>query len=265
MKKLVKDCVPPIITKILRKYIPSKYGFSGNYIDYYETLKKCTGYEKNEILSRTSLTTSIFKQDLQDRLVVHPKEQQLLYGLLYALGSLNQPKQLSVFDFGGALGNHYFTARRFIPNNTELLWSVCETAVTAMEGNKRYATEELEFISNPEQIGDKKIDVIIASGTMQYVDNPFEYLHKLIDLKAGFIIFNRLPLIDSNMDRLTIQKVSPTIYNASYPAWFFSRRKWNQIIEEEYEVISRWDVSEDTHLLDGKNVVCQGMLLKKRR
>ena len=35
-------------------------------------------------------------------------------------------------------------------------------------------------------------------------------------------ILDRLPLNDAATDRLTEQTVSPPIYSASYPAWFFS-------------------------------------------
>ena len=45
-------------------------------------------------------------------------------------------------------------------------------------------------------------------------------------LDIEYILIDRTYFYEDQDDRLTIQKVSPTIYDASYPCWIFSQDKF---------------------------------------
>jgi hypothetical protein len=60
---------------------------------------------------------------------------------------------------------------------------------------------------------------------------------------------------------LTIQKVSPSIYEASYPAWFLNYEKVRSILKEKYTVQQEY-MNESFLYLDGKKVQYRGVIFK---
>ncbi len=55
------------------------------------------------------------------------------------------------------------------------------------------------------------------------MDDPRAWIAKFNQLDIPHIVLDRVPIAeDSDRDVLTVQKVPSHIYEASYPAWFFS-------------------------------------------
>jgi putative methyltransferase (TIGR04325 family) len=75
------------------------------------------------------------------------------------------------------------------------------------------------------------------------------------------ILVDRTALI-AGEDRLTIQKVTPDIYDASYPAWFLSQERVQRMIESAgYTLQAEWEA--DRLPLDGKTVAFKGAFYVK--
>ena len=60
-------------------------------------------------------------------------------------------------------------------------------------------------------------------------------------------------------DRLTVQKVPPEIYSASYPCWFFDKKKFHAFFRDKYSVAATFDSSDKANIL---STFC-GCILKK--
>ena len=90
-------------------------------------------------------------------------------------------------------------------------------------GKKYFENEYLKFyFSLDDCIKEQNPDAILLSSVIQYIEQPYDLLKKIINYGLEFIIIDRIAFIKGDKERLTVQKVSPKIYKASYPAWFFS-------------------------------------------
>lgn len=240
-----------------------RYGFFGNYSSYEEALEQCTGYENPAIVEKITHSTETLirspKPDLDSR------SQQLLASFAHIQAAL--PKsEYRVLDFGGALGAHYHTFKAHLPPTLRFKWFVFETPPMSVAGKKHFANEELDFITKSEleqYIAQGNFDFIIASSFIQHTEEPEAYWDIIKRFNAPYVLMNRLPLIDKEADILSIQYVEPTIYDASYPAWFLAEHKWLELMQQEHHMLLRWTIPEDEVYLDNKHkVIGQGILLK---
>jgi putative methyltransferase (TIGR04325 family) len=103
--------------------------------------------------------------------------------------------------------------------------------------------------------------VILLSSVIQYIEKPYELLDTIISCGFEWIIFDKTPFVNGNTrDRITIQKVLPTIYSASYPCWFFDKDRFLSYLLLKYDVVEEFECN------DYSNIKSKflGFLLKKR-
>lgn len=103
-------------------------------------------------------------------------------------------------------------------------------------------------------------NILILSGVLQCLENPYGMLDKLLKYKFQFIIIDRTPFILKGEDIIKIQKVPPHIYKASYPCWFFNFHKF-----EKYFIINNYKIIEIFDAIDGKSswYEFKGLILEK--
>lgn len=241
--------------------MPEKCGFFGNYKNYEEVLKFTEGYEKNEIIEYVYHQTLQGIKTREQNHQLNARYQQLLAALYIAQNSMEDG--LTILDFGGALGAHYFSIINLLRRDTIKNWIVCETSLMSSKGQQNLADNKLKFISNIEECKNVRIDIVLASCSLQYLEDPMKMLETLIGLNAGALILNRVPFIDEEKDRLTLQVVPEQLHGGSMPAWFFSKSKWMSKLLKKYQLIAQWPVPEDVVCLDGKSIVYQGFVLKR--
>ena len=56
----------------------------------------------------------------------------------------------------------------------------------------------------------------------------------------GHVLIDRTGFVSGAADRLTVQRVPPAIYDASYPCWFFAREKLLAPFAADYRVVAEW-------------------------
>lgn len=207
----------------------SEYGWFGEYESWENALKDTNGYFDNEIFCKTKISINeviqgnkIYERDsvLFDR-IEFEYHQATLSGLLKVALS-TQKNTINVLDFGGSLGTLYFAMKSFL-NPINLNWNIVE-----QEHYVKYGKENIKCINfyyNIEEcLKNQKIDVVILSGALQYLENPYNLLKAIVSQNIKYIILDRTSILE-NSERLTIQKVPPSIYNGSYPAWFLNEKK----------------------------------------
>jgi len=55
------------------------------------------------------------------------------------------------------------------------------------------------------------------------------------------ILVDRTLFHDQTADRLTVQRVPPAIYEASYPCWVFGRSRYLRFMERNYRLVAEFE------------------------
>lgn len=150
------------------------------------------------------LTASIVKNTLEySRFIAEAKSipiTALRTALPFALGEFQ--RRITVLDFGGGAGTTYFEAKYFFPNK-DFEWIILETnTMVHVAESINTKNDHLKFINNFRNIDDMKIDLVIANSSLQYTENPIDYLNKLINIKAKYFFITRMPLADKESIRV---------------------------------------------------------------
>lgn len=238
LKKLIKELIPPFVLRFLSGlYIR----WHGNYPDWGTACKKSQGYDSDSIL-RKVLDASLKVKNgeaVYERDSVIFNEIQYSYPVLSSLMwiAAKNNGRLNVLDFGGSLGSSYFQNKKFIDSLKESKWCIVEQDHYVKAGQEHLADDRLKFYYTIEDcLSENNIDVVLLSGVLQYLEKPFEILNSIIEKNVDYILIDRLQLVNKP-DRITIQVVSPKIYKASYPCWFFNKNKFMNFMNEDYELI----------------------------
>jgi putative methyltransferase (TIGR04325 family) len=241
--------------------------YSGDYPSFAAARACSTGYEASVILerTRTALHKVVRGEAAYERDSVTFDKLELPFPLLAILlrAAAEQQGRLSVLDFGGSLGGTYFQCLGFLSHLPLLEWSIVEQPAHVACGQREFANENLKFYKTIQEcLKDRKPTVLLLSGVMQYLPQPWMFLRDAASYDFKWIMMDRMPLIDAERDRLTVETVSPRIYPASYPAWFFSQQRLKDNLPAGWEFVLQFDGS-DRQLLDGVEAAFIGLALQK--
>jgi putative methyltransferase (TIGR04325 family) len=107
-------------------------------------------------------------------------------------------------------------------------------------------------------------DVVLLSGVLQFLEEPYQVLDRLTSTGARYMILDRTPFSPGAEERLTVQQVSPEIYEASYACRIFS---YDRMLSS---LTARWELLTDFPSPDGwakAGTLCfryGGLLLRRR-
>jgi putative methyltransferase (TIGR04325 family) len=142
--------------------------------------------------------------------------------------------RLSVLDFGGSLGSTYFQNCKFLNFIGDLSWNIVEQPHFVKTGMLYFQNEILHFYYDVvECVKKENPNVLILSSVLQYFEKPYDILDKLLSFNFPFVIIDRTLFQYKGYDRITIQRVPPRIYNASYPCWIFDYEKFLKFFRKE--------------------------------
>ncbi len=243
----LSDIVPPFISKFyIRNLKP--YGWFGDYKTWDEAVARSVGYDSNLILNRVdeAMEYVLSNKAAYEKDGVLFKEPDFNWPVLSnILLAANQLKKLSVLDFGGALGSFYFQHQLFL-SQIDCVWNVVEQQNFVDLGKKKYEHTNLKFHYKSEDVFEP--NVLMIACVLQYLPNPYETLETILKRDFSYIILDRLALTNKDKTRLTIQKVSPKIYPASYPAWFLSETRIQSLLEKNYERVCKYECTDKPNI-----------------
>lgn len=221
------------------------YGLSGDYRSWDEAMAASTGYDSEIILEKTKAALlkvkngeAIYERDS----MLFDKVQYswpVLAGLLWA--AAQSGGRLNVLDFGGALGSSYFQNRAFIRQLPDVRWNIVEQPAHVREGRKLFENEYLKFYESIEEcLSQTTPNVALLSGVLQYMEHPYDLLATVLKISGICVIIDRTPYWCEEYDRLGIQRAAANVFDASYPMWVFSLRKFQEALRgaavfEEFE------------------------------
>ena len=192
---------------------------------------------------------------------------ELLAALLYAKTQLDE---LSVLDFGGALGSTYFRYRN-LWDELGVKWCCVEQEHFVARGKK--TVPEISFFYNMDEAlsSANKPNVLLLSGVLQYLDDPTVWFASMLDKGFKYIILEETAFdTDKHAgNKIMLQHVPESIYKAVYPINLLGYNELKDQIEQSgYEIVWEWNFyGGQIPIKDGlffRNTVDKGMLLKKR-
>ncbi|WP_270088366.1 methyltransferase, TIGR04325 family [Sphingobacterium sp. SYP-B4668] len=241
------------------KPIPTKYGWFGNYVSWSAAQEETSGYDQLNILEKTRFSLAKVRDGEavyeRDSVLFDKKEYPfpVISSLLYIAAQCGN--SLRVLDFGGSLGSTYFQVKDFLKPLSSLHWHIVEQPSYVDIGREEFENHQLKFYHTiSESIAEVRPDVILLSSVVQYLEYAHLFLEDLSKMKCPYLLFDRTAFVRSGGDRLTIQRVPPEIYEASYPAWFFNEEQFLQHFTQ-YIILadfSSYVVGEADMYIDGE-------------
>lgn len=241
--------------------------YRGDYASFAEARASSDGYEEAVILerTRTALHKVLRGEAAYERDSVTFDTLELprpLLDLLLRIAAENQGR-LSVLDFGGSLGSTYYLCRSALSHLPRLEWSIVELPATVACGQREFSNDQLKFYPDiPACLQERRPAVLLLSGVLQCLPDPWAFLREAAAFDFDWIILDRTAFIPADRDRLTVEVVSPRLYPASYPAWFFSRPRFEERVPAGWEIVVEFDAL-DRQLLDGVELTFKGFALRR--
>ena len=266
-RNLIKACTPSLLRRGFHAW-RGRGWFRGNYKTWAEALRRAGGYDDERIVA-TVLESTLAVRDGRaafERDGVTFPEPLAEPGLEAALEVIARATggRLRVLDFGGALGSTYWRHRAWLGTLSEVRWDVVEQPRFVAAGREHLRGAAVRFFESVELAGGAAShDVLLASTTLQYLEDPLAALRSWRTQKFRWLLFNNLPLHRGAPDRIAVQNVPPEIYPASYPVWFFNRERFLVELAGDYRVVSEF-ASEAVWPVGWRRYPSTGLLLERR-
>lgn len=233
-----------------------KWGWEGNYKSWQDAKQKSIGYDADNILEKVK--GALLK--VKNGEAVYERDSVIFDHIEYSWELLSvlmwiaaQSKgELNIIDFGGSLGSTYYQNKQFLDTLSFVTWNIVEQPNFVEGGKRSFENDELRFyytIDDCIKFTDKKIQGILFSSVLQYLEEPYVLLEEIIKRKFKYIIIDRTGFSLNDKMRLTIQKVHPKIYDALYPCWFFSETDLLHFLSEKgYRLLFDFDSLDVTNI-----------------
>jgi putative methyltransferase (TIGR04325 family) len=265
----IRDFVPPILLLLRRK-------LAKQYNSYHEAWNECAScdFDLDYRISYERTKSLCAELNTDNRIKINFDHMFALCALLMAL---KQETTTNIVDFGGACGHYYFIVRRLLDDKYSLNWTVVER-----EGIVNYAkalsNNELAFSDNLEEVihTHDDIDLLIASGVIQYLPNPYHYLKLIANSSSKFILLNRMAMTLGGRDIILLQKymlsqktlvrrLPDDVMDKEFrvPYTGIQKAKTEDIMSTFYEKVFEVDNRSGVLPICDKNVVGIGTLYKK--
>lgn len=270
-----KDFIPPVILKARNKILRTEKdnGIIEEIYDSYQSAQtKCVtrDYQNVELCDMIADKTIIFR----DSLIQQPNTLNAInIFLLAAINNIrikDSMKSMTILDFGGACGIHFFEIRKFLPEIFHLKWIVVETPQMVLSAkSKKIETKELTFVDSLNNL--PTIDFIYSSGALQYTSKPYKFLENLLKIGVNSILFNRMTFNENDRDLITIQKSSlsnngpgpmPKQYTdkiMSYPHTTLSFIKFNSIVLKTHKLTWVFNEAVASHKIGNEPIIDRGL------
>lgn len=102
-----------------------------------------------------------------------------------------------VFDLGGNVGNLYYYYKNYLNFAPDLEWRVWDLPQVVAAGRRIAAERQATGLQFTNEFADASgVDLLIASGSMHYMDTPIASMIASLPIKPRFVLINRTPLTD---------------------------------------------------------------------
>lgn len=252
MKQKIIQALPDKLFVALKQW-----GWYGSFKSWRDAEEKSIGYGEANILEKVKEAllkvkegSAVYERDsyLFDKIEY---SWELLSALMW-IAALNKG-HLNLIDFGGSLGSCYFQNKLFLDKLTSVSWNIVEQENFVQTGKDDFEDERLHFFYSIEDCikayNKNDVKCVLFSSVLQYLEKPYETIGEVANKKIDYIILDRTGFTYNDTMRLTVQKVYPKIYSASYPCWFFSETELISFLKKKgYKMICDFDSLDTTNI-----------------
>lgn len=236
--KFYKSVMQGTIFSIFRK---PALPYSGPYARWEDALSHSTGWDSPIVLDMVSVATeNLLKGSYEyERDGVNFAKKPPVDPLKSCLKDLAGEVE-NIIDFGGGLGGTFFN-NLDIYKNREVNWIVIEQENFVKAGNllaDKYSVD-VDFINAFEEVSVRKIDLVIFSGVLHYIENWASILNEAISRDAKYILVDRTPFHELG-NQIFVQE-NPGYYQTkvSYPCWLLNLDQFMSSIQG-YSLVRTW-------------------------
>jgi putative methyltransferase (TIGR04325 family) len=251
IRQLTRDWTPPVLRRWARR-MTVRRGYSGEYGAWAEARANSHGYDSAVILEKTLAAACAVRDgraawERDSVTFAEPAAHWPLLACLLRATSAGGGR-LHVLDFGGAFGSAWWQHRSWL-NGIEVKWAVVEQPPIVEAGRREFANGVLQFFGTMEAAcAEGQPAVLLLSSVLPYLESPHALLAEVVRRGFRHIIIDRTGFVARDGDRLTVQRVSPTIYDASYPCWFFDRARLLAPFAADFKLAAEWSNDDVCHL-----------------
>lgn len=241
--------------------------FSGNFENWILASNAAGGYD-NPRIAKKSFEAARFSFENKtkaerDGVVLDqaPAPFPMLVALL--LSMLDNKTKLSVVDFGGGFGTHYYQALPFLGRYKSIHWYVVEQPLMVELASSHFSDEGLFFGSCLEKaLESNKPNIVIFSGVLQYIENPADVINAVIRSGVQYVFVDRTPFINKKYDEISVQRVPKVFGEASYPVRLFSDVNFKNYFPG-FEEVSEFEAIDGVMGFWGRWIDFKGMILRR--
>lgn len=140
-----------------------------------------------------------------------------------------QSAELSVLDWGGALGHFWVWAQALRPD-LKLDYTVKEMPLFA-EPIARLLPE-ISFCGDADAAFSRRYDLVLASGSMHYEEDWRTLLTRLLGAAQKFAFLTRIPMTTTGPAFVYVQRPYAYGYDTEYPSWCLNRDEFLAEVEK---------------------------------
>lgn len=264
LKKIARFLPSPLINTLVR-IKNARYGWHGNFLSWKDAQAASSGYDKDVIIEKVKQAT----QQVINGEAVFERDSMLFYeedfswplinGFMYV--AAQKEGKLNVLDFGGSLGSARLQYRKFF-EPLSVKWGVVEQEKFVAAGKILFPDGPVAFYADVDTcLLHQQPDLLLLGSVLQYMEYPYTFLEDLLQKNFEFLIIDKTPLLLEAPDRLTVQKVPPYIYDASYPAWLLNKTKVFEQVKKYYDQVFEYTDLFETNI---KGCVYTGACFKRK-
>ena len=260
--QLINAFLPPGAKTLIRGMLSRFIGFVET--DTWDEAKtKVAGYESSTSVDSIIESIVAARKNIAEADSLSSRDLQVISGISIAISELNIDSQsvVRIVDVGGAGGDYFFTLKRAMPN-FRCEWFVVETPqlVSAIKNASLDNHSGIRWVESLEEI-EGRCDIALLSSVLQYVEEPYQLMTSVMEI-ANISVINRIPLTTSATDQCAVQRVRSYGRRGAYPARFFSEKKFLHFLQTCGEVIVKWNVPEDRPVLNYREIMSRGLVLR---
>ena len=142
----------------------------------------------------------------------------------YVLGLAGAGRtNVSMLDWGGSLGHYSLLARRLHPE-MDLEYVCMDMPALAAAG--RRVQPGVRFVSDEAECLDRGYDLVLASGSLHYVEDWQALLAKLSRVATRHLFVTRVPVVQESASFVVLQRPYRYGYGTEYLGWCLNREEF---------------------------------------
>lgn len=273
VKQAVWSRLPGFIRKAWSGKAASEiYGWHGDYPDWASAKAASGGYDSQKIADKVFAAAvqvseghGMFERDgiIYDEFEYESQVPMATFNALNEAVSRHE-RSLHVVDFGGGPGSAFFLYKKILKNCNSLKWHVVEQNHFVEKGNRELGDESLHFFTSIEEaLKSIRPDVLMLGSVLHYLEEPAAVVRNMVRNNFDIIIIETTPVVDDDRTHITVQRVPPHIYEASYPCYLFNQKEmlsWFSGYKVKLEYLSK---TVEPRKVDGRIVQWKGFILEK--